>query len=242
MKKILSFILTTCFVLNSYGQEESTEEALEMNKHSLSISGGLSKSLGNFYKKGFQNNMIGSAELGRNLNIAYRYALTEKIGINARWYNTKHNAAIFERRDHLSEKGAKFPIDYAEEWKANSFFLGADYKIPLKEKLTINSKIMGGYMSLNSPEMSYSNPITTSSNDIKYSTSSDQSFAYLLGLGLTYEISEKISCFVNLEYIAAAFKFNDITWENNAGESDTIDFFEQDYEVLNTSLGLSYHF
>lgn len=180
---------------------------------------------------------------GLTFNVATAYKLHEYFGVTALFYGLVNG---------IDEKGKANQLDspkpegyYIETHQSNPWFvggvMGGGYcSYPIHEKWSIESRVLIGFSTITLPDFTakFTNPDTGDIYIMKERSTNETTFSYLMGLGLKYDVGNRICLLTNIDYMGASPEFkNVITVDNYSSSSRS---FRQSFGTVNISIGMGY--
>jgi opacity protein-like surface antigen len=231
MKKLNLFLTLTFLIL-------ATVNAQNKNWN-LGISIGSSFPLGNFASKDINNSKAGWAITGANFGLKFNYKLDKGyFGLSA-LLNSQFNPIDV---DQMAKESENLYPDYswkidATSWKTNCILFGAFATLPISEKVNFEPHGMIGLMISNSPEITSTAKIGGNTSWGKQNETSASSFAYLVGVGFKYKLTNKLNLLGNLDYLGSKPEFLNVEITGSSGGRQT-NTLTQNISNLNLSLGI----
>lgn len=232
MKKILllSLISFVCFRANSQTVTQ---------KSSIGITIGPSFPIGDFGNKDLANSQSGLAKVGGFLGIDYSYKFSKYFGAmvsaQGRIHGVDENALAAYGVPEGTGAGLSITTGV---WKVGAIMAGVFQTVPLTkdEKLNLEIKALGGFQSTSSPKLdvSVSIPGMGSFQTTQESTSSN-SFAYVVGAGLKYSLTDAVALKLTGDYNGTQAKFLVTTYPADAPVTQKVG---QSIGVFNLGVGL----
>jgi hypothetical protein len=232
MKKVMLFLISISFTLNVLSQEK---------KNQLNFSIGPSFAIGNFGDESASIENSGSAGIGADLYLFYGHKFTKNIGIGIKWFG---NSNVYKNDQYVGELEEQTGVGWTSEtsyWSLGGFLIGMTGHIPTHEKIVVDFRILVGYPVLSSPE---SKVTQRSQPSIWYNmeSSSARGFGYNIGTGLSYFFHPKWCVTVNLDYIGAGFRFQEIYIYDSNGHLSYFHDSRQPVALINTTVGIGFNF
>lgn len=245
MNKVI--LLVAALVLSTAAFAQSFE-----TKNTISIRFGQSNPLGDF--KGFDSDKSGQgyAMNGINFGLNYEHQLDENfrftLGLSSSGNIMNDELLTDQLTSQVQEQLQSDDVTAKFNQAAYGLsFVNVGFKYLFggeKVKMYINPVF--GFANFVNPEQEVDLTIVGNVNNAKITTSefSDLSFAFGANTGFEFRASELISINLNFEYINSSF---DLELENETrafdGSISTSDFkTRQNYEILNTTIGVGFNF
>ena len=143
-----------------------------------------------------------------------------------------------ERQLEEQNPGLNSYVD-SKPWSIEGLMIGAYGSFPISKKVSFESRVLIGFLTSTSPEMTINLSGSGASSWIKQSSSSSSSFTYLLGVGFKYDIGRRTCLLANFDYLDAHPEFTDIELYSSTGSRST-NTFNQSLGAINIGLGIGY--
>ena len=136
-----------------------------------------------------------------------------------------------------SSVGASSASVEANSYLTYGLFVGPWYSAPLSEKISLDALIGGGYMFTSSPEITLQRTYSGQSSTFNISSGTGGGIAYKFGLGMRYNVSDKLCINADVSTLGMVFKYDSTvrTPTGNLTGSTT-----QDFSSLNIGVGFGY--
>jgi hypothetical protein len=210
-------------------------------KNQINFSIGPSFAIGNFGEESTSIENSGSAVIGVNLYLYYGHKFTRNIGVGIKWFG---NSNLFETNKFLSDldeqKGGSWSTK-PSYWGLGGFLAGMTGHIPTREKIVVDFRILIGYPVLSSPESKFTDE-SRSNIWINMESSSARGFGYNIGTGFSYFFHPKWCVNINLDYIGANFRFQNINLYDSNGSLDYFHDLKQRVSLINSTIGIGFNF
>lgn len=221
-----------------FGQKETGSHLV------FSVNGGITNPLGNYGKGDYADEKSGFAKTGGHVNITGVYYLSKSFGIGALMgysqfgHKNLQNLADGYKEDSgtdsttLFSKGSNHSL---------SFLVGPYYSFAISKKLSLDIRLMGGYVKTNLAgfEVHYED---YTDNIMTQKESSGGAFGFQGGAGLTYMITKMIGIKANADYFSSKPKIN-ISYDNfivNSGRR--LDTYNESISGVNATIGIAVNF
>ncbi len=210
MKRILFFVFLIIFVLiqNIYAQ----------GGIKAGVTVGLSFPFSDFAKTDKNDSTSGFAQTGLSASIEGAYFLTQNLGLLGIFYygiySTDADAlakGFAEEIANLTGQTTSVKTEVGS-WGVRNFMPGIIFLIPIDEKISVNVKAAGGLMIATSPELKATADISGFGTiESKQTSATSSAFAFLIGGGGTYKLSDKLELQANVDYMSGTpeFEFED---------------------------------
>lgn len=199
----------------------------------LSFSVGLSNPVGDYKSTEPTNNKASAAKTGLSLDLNGGLKFNNNIGaqILIRKQSNSLDKATIEQA---------FPVGTFYEvksWNITSLLIGPYLSFKLSEKIDLEPRVLIGYTSISSPEIS----ANYSGISFFQESKSGEGFGYLIGSGIKFNISEKWFISGNIDYNAATADINNIKISNSLGNFDFTNI-STSFSAINTNIGVGLKF
>ncbi len=222
------FTISILTITNSFAQ----------NKGYLALSAGPSIPIGEFASKDPNNTKAGCATTGVSLNLSFAYKLGKKLGLAAllRSQSNSFDNEAFEN-ELETQTGASWTID-SKPYTTRGFMLGGYGAFPISETVSFNTRALFGFLSTNSYELTSSIDNSGGAAWFKISSVSATSFAYLLGGGFKFDVSENVCMLINIDYLQTKPEFRNIQITSSNGGPPSKATASQEMSTINIELGI----
>jgi opacity protein-like surface antigen len=221
-KLILISIVAILFTSNLYSQNSGW---------SFNAEAGAAIPAGKFGSKNIKDLNASFAEIGPTLNLGFNYKLKKHFGLSFLFSLQQNNTDTKTIDSKLRQAYPDYEFEStANNWLTWKFMTGAYISLPLdkKNKIYFTARAMIGFLKPSTYKFSQyqkTNPTDTASlqgNPIiesyeTYWQSLKTEFTYLAGIGLQYNLTEKISLKTNIDYSAATLHFLRYGYSNSGG-------------------------
>jgi hypothetical protein len=220
------------------------------NKNNLSLYIGLSNPVGKFQSENLDTNEIGPAKKGQAIGLGFTHLIKRNYGIIL-------NAFYASNELNTQPVTAKYKTYTDSVWSASrvnwqsyginfGYIFHYQFKSESLKDLSFNTKLNGGYMSLIYPDVKLS---VSSSNYLQFEKVTADAFSIGAGIGLGYRVLQDLNVIVELNYLQARVKYNEILVQGetpatpyNKKISLTKRDITQQYQTVFLNAGLSYWF
>jgi hypothetical protein len=201
------------------------------------IQSGVSVPSGSFSNNTLSKNEDGFAKVGYTNSLSANYLFYKNIGVCAKFnYSTfGFNISDFSAQTNdLSTQGTTQAVTNNGKYKSASALTGI-YLTLGKKQLTLDIRIMVGFLSLTRPELIYTT--TYGGNSYTKTTESTQDQSAAIGYGFTakYALPKNIYLSVNIDNINASLEF-----PKNNYQSSNVETTTQPFQAYLMTLGLGY--
>jgi len=209
------------------------------DKACLSLQFGSSIPTGDFGNTNASKSKAGLAKNGSIFEVSFTGKFNEYLGLTGIVIGGNNS---MDKDALLNYYHSQYPdIDWSvntTSWVTGGLFFGGYGSVPLwKDKLSLDFKLTLGFLHCKSPELTSTGAQGTHSLWVNMSSASGNSFSTLIGTGLKYNISKSICFLANLEYVSAAFDFQNIQLSSNFGYSNS-GYLTQDFSEMNLVAGI----
>lgn len=232
MKNLLT--LMVILLLNTFS-------SFSQDKGYIALSLGPSIPLGDFASKDMDKESAGFAKAGAIFDISFGYKLGKHFGISGL---LRGQANKTDAQAMANEIAGKIPFDMnvrveSETWSVGALMVGGYGSFPVDKKISIESRLMIGFLSANMPKVTFNLSTTDESAWVKRSSSTGSSFAYLIGAGIKYDAGKRVCVLANLDYLGANPQYNDVETTTSFGDYSK-DNFSQTLGSFNIGFGVGY--
>lgn len=230
-KAVFSLVALLTMASLSYSQDE---------KGYIGISLGPSIPMGDLSSKDVDNEAAGFANSGAVFDISFAYKLGEgNFGLTALLRGQSNPTDAQAIADVFAYEFPSFgwTVD-SDGWGIGGFMLGGFGSFPISKKYTFDTRAMIGFLSASSPEFNVTGTGPGGSLWVKQSSKSATSFAYLIGAGFKFKISNRLYLLTNLDYLASNPEFLNVETIASDGSRQT-DTWSQSLGTLNLSVGIA---
>lgn len=232
MKKIIIVAIVAMSVItSSYAQEQ---------KGYIGISLGPSIPVGDLASKNFDNDEAGYANTGAVFDISFAYKLGDgNFGITAliRGQANPTDAQIIADEFSRQFPSANWTVE-SDSWGIGGLMFGGFGSFPVSEKISFDPRAMIGFLNATAPAITVSGSGSGGSGWIKVESASASSFAYLIGAGFKFDISDKLFLLTNLDYLNSNPEFINVETITSDGDRQ-LDTFNQTIGSINLSVGIA---
>ncbi len=232
LKKVIIILISISFTLNGLSQKQ---------KNRINFSIGPSFGVGNFGDNNANNKYAGMAGTGLDFYAYYGYNVAEYVAIGIKGFVNSNKFDAQPTLDELNNSSHNTWDSPNSYWSASGILLGVTLNVPTSESFLIDFRLLGGYIHSGTPE-SYFYADNNYDNWIKMNRESAGTFGYNIGAGFTYLFNPKIGFTVNLDYISANFKYDDIVITSSSGSKEHTYEVEQSCTIINTTIGIVFVF
>ena len=228
----------------------------QKNELLLGLSAGINIPMGDFASTDYHFDEDGSfvpdgqfAKLGSAFDFSANYRLGYFLGFAGRIMGGT-NRVNNEAYSTALNSNEEYNISVASKgWGNAGAFLGAYFVVPT-QLFYFDMRIMGGYINLFSPELTYFvekiDAETKAAKSVeefytreKYSAGA---FAYNIGLGIKYNFSSNKFLLLSGDYLGSNIRKNDIKTINPFTKEEEFVNMNVDYRSISVTLGIGYIF
>lgn len=234
MKKL---ILLVTFVIVSF------TSTFSQDRGHIGLSAGLSAPMGDFASNKSSDENAGFATTGFLFDFSLNYKLNKTLGIEGLvrvQLNGTDAEALADEFSAIIPAGISGTVE-SGRWVTVGFLGGLTASFPLTERFSFNSKILIGVQTTSSPELNVTLNGPGGSEWVKQESGNGAAFAYLIGAGFKYGITEKADLLINIDYVGAEPEFSDVVTTSSSGESAK-GSFDQPMSTFNFGLGVALKF
>ena len=269
-KKFLILSILLFVMMDIYSQNNADKEY-------LSFTIGPSFPVGGYAKKDFQNLSSGFAKTGGVINISYYRLMGKKTGITATLLgqiNPLNTSAVAQTFNQVpfnsfgfgSQPGQLPPANETiypnwhvdnRSWKIAALMFGGygEFNSGNGSKISFVTRALIGALYASSPSLKASSITDTAAAYLTQSSGSAVGFSFLLGAGIKYKLSSRISLLSGIEYLGTTkLTFKDIkavvtttkgregTLEHTVSQGFTTGNATQKINDLNLNFGIGLNF
>lgn len=237
---LLAFLLL--LALNVASQEKDDQQKKEpLKENQINFSIGPSFAMGDFSESSTTNENSGFAGNGVNLYLYYNHRFAKNFGVSAKWFG---NSNKYDSGPMIKELNSETGVSWTSSdsyWATGGILIGLALYIPLDENVMFDFRILGGLVWSTSPEVKYS--VTSHPEEwVKLEDAYSMKDGFNFGFGLTYFFNPKWGLNINLDYLNAAFQYDEVFILNSDGERTHVHDVKQPFEVFNVTAGISFYF
>jgi opacity protein-like surface antigen len=180
---------------------------LPKKENSITIFAGGAWPVGNFNRTELDTNEIGPGKAGAAAGINFTHLSKNGLifGLNAFLSNNELNTGPITNK-YLYHSDSVWTADKAN-WRAFGIHLSIGYHKVFSEDLMVYAKINAGYISLKYPEVTLR---VSSSQYLKFNSSTADAISYGAAAGINYRLFESLGASLEISYLQANCKFNEI--------------------------------
>ncbi|MFN5335325.1 MAG: hypothetical protein ACK5BV_09075, partial [Bacteroidota bacterium] len=174
MKNLLLLVSFLVFnIFHSFAQD----------KGYIAISVGPSFPTGDFASKDMDNESAGFAKTGAIFDLSFAYKIGKNFGVTALLRGQSNKVDAQAIADEVSKQLTSDITGTVRtsSWGVGGFLVGGYGSFPVAKQLSFDSRLMAGFISATSPDMTINLSGTGGSGWVKQNTASGTAFAYLLG-------------------------------------------------------------
>lgn len=215
-------------------------------ENSISVFASGAWPVGNFNRKTLDTNEIGPALTGAaaGLNFTHMSKNGLAVGLNCFLSTNELNTEPITNK-YLYHSDSVWKADKAN-WRAFGIHLSIGYHKVFSEDLLMYAKINAGYLSLKYPEVTLS---VSSYQYLKFNSSTADAISIGAALGINYRLFQSLGAALEISYLQANCKFNEIlvigeapSTPTNKKISQTLRDVKQSYQNVFISAGVNYWF
>jgi len=197
---------------------------------SLTMNYGFSKPMGVFASKNPNNTNAGFAENGLFFDLSLLIKFGKKMGF-ATTYISQNNWFDDLNYSKYSHDEINVTVD---KWKINGIMLGGVYTTPISSILDFETKALFGFLDATIPAK-YIEYDANPSKWQKVSSSSSNSFSFLLNMGLKIKVSPRIHINILYSFLTSNPEFTIQT--NDYLKNETFRTYNQPFQTINLTMG-----
>ncbi|RXK85440.1 outer membrane beta-barrel protein [Filimonas effusa] len=229
MKKIIAFVL---FV--------AAANSMNAQKMTVALNGGIAGPMGAFSRSDYYNEKSGFAKAGYHFNLSATYKLNKSLGINMLlgYSQFGHKGLRSLAEGYKEDSGTDSTTVYSRGTNHSfSVLIGPAYFLPVSKKLTLSARVLGGYVrtSLSGFQVFYED---YTDNAMTQKKASAGAFGGQAGLGLAYQLSNRVSIRANADQFLSspAFKISYEHYIVNSGRR--LSDYHQTLSGINATVGV----
>lgn len=123
-------------------------------------------------------------------------------------------------------------------WGIGGLMVGGYGSLPISEKVSIEPRSMLGFLSTTLSEITITGSSQGSYVWVKQGSASATSVAYLVGLGIKFDIGRKLCLLTNLDFMSSKPRFVNVETTTSLGTLER-DTWQQSVETINIGVGLA---
>ncbi len=233
MRSLIILIIVASFFLTTNG--------FSQDKGYVAISLGLSTPIGDFASKAPNNSSAGYATPGAVFDVSFGYKFGKYFGMAVLLRGQANGMDAQAIADELSMQmpvGVNGMVE-SGAWSIGGFMVGGYGSFPISKKVSFESRIMFGFLSATSPEVTIDLAGYGATAWVKQESASSLAFAHLLGVGFKYDVGRRICLLANFDYLGAKPEFRKVETITSLGtiESNT---YSQTFGTINYGIGIGY--
>jgi hypothetical protein len=232
MKNLLTLMLILMF---------NTFASFSQEKGYIAISIGPSIPTGEFASKNMDNESSGFANTGAIFDISFAYKLNKNFGLTA---VLRGQANEVDAQALSKEMSKQLTSDITNSvstgsWGIGGLLVGGYATVPFAKQLSFESRLMLGFITSTSPDMTINLSSPNGSAWVKQSSATAPAFAYLAGIGIKYDVAKRVCLLTNFDYLGANPQFVDVETTNSLGGLGKNDF-TQAFGSVNIGFGVGF--
>lgn len=219
-----------------------TVTAFAQDKGYIGISLGSSTPIGDFASNDPNNNAAGYAKTGLHFDFTFGYKLGKHFGIAALLRGQANATDAQALADQIAQQnpGVSNTVN-STAWSIGGYMVGGYGSFPISEKFSFESKIMFGFLTATSPDITIDLTGPGGSAWVKENSASSSAFAYLLSAGFKYNVGKHFCLLYYFDYLGAKPEFSNVSTTTSSGTSST-GTFSQNFGTINNNIGIGYRF
>ena len=232
MRKVPLILVATAFTLNVFSQEY---------KNRINLSFGPSFAIGLFGDKSIDNEDAGYAGTGADIYLFYEHKFSKNYGIGIKWFGNSNKYDTDRYIENLNYITGDHWTAEEAFWGTGGLFAGATANVPTSDKLIVNFKLLVGYAVSTSPLLKVTD-LDRTDTWLQMESVTEGSIGFDFGAGIIYLFKPKWSVDINFDFIGSKFEYGNIVINNSGGSHDHTSYLKQSVEIINTTVGINYHF
>ena len=230
-----NLITLTAIVLLSFSY------GFSQDKGYIGIAVGPSIPTGDFASKDMNNESAGFAKTGAIFDITFAYKLNKNFGVTAL---LRGQANKLDAQAVSNEMSKQMPPEFSNtvrtgSWGIGGLLVGGYSTIPIAKQLSFESKLMLGFISATSPDVTINLSGYGETAWVKQNSVSSTAFAYMAGIGLKYDAGKRVCVLLNVDYLGSNPKFDNVETTSSDGEMSK-DSYSQAFGTVNFGFGVGY--
>ena len=210
------------------------------DKGFVSVNFGSSIPIGEFASTDENSNSAGYAQTGFLVDVSLGLKFSKHFGVNmlVREQVNKYDAQALA--DQTKESGVSSSIN-TTAWTMGGYMVGCYGSFPISKIFTIEPRIMVGYSTATSPNITINVTDGTTSAWAKVHSASSGSFSYLIGVGYRINAGKSFCFSFNADYLGANPEFSNVVTTYSWGDKE-VGTMSQNIETINLSFGIGFRF
>jgi hypothetical protein len=210
------------------------------DKGYIALTIGASSPMGAFSSKNTNDDSSGLALTGAVVDLSMGYKLSKTLGVAFMIQKQANQLDGQVFIDNIKQNNPTFSGTVATtSWIANSILVGGYGSFPIAKKISLESRALVGMAYASSPELSINLTDTNGNNAwFQKSSSNGSSFAYVVGVGLKYDLWKKFCLLAHVDYHNTKPTFKD-TITTNSGPLNS-NSYSVTFQTINYGLGIGY--
>jgi len=220
----------------------STSFVFSQDKGYLVVAFGTSTPLGDFAGKNINNNSSGFANQGVAFDLSFGRKLSKYFGIAALVREQINSVDAQAIADGFSKQQPTYSNSVnITGWTLGGYMLGGYGSFPINDKMSIDTKIICGFLAAQSPSITVNLNDGVNSLWVKQHSASSTAFAYLFGVGYRFNPAKHFCLSANFDYLGANPQFSGVVTTDNSG-GRSVDTWSQKFGTINYTIGIGYRF
>lgn len=203
----------------------------------MDIQSGVSIPSGSFSNSSLSKAEDGFAKAGNTIGLSANYLVYKNIGLCAKFqYATfSYNTADFSSQTNSTAlQGTTQTVTTGEKYQSASALAGG-YLTLGKKNLTLDIRLLVGFLSLSSPALVYTTTYGGNAYSKTLESAKDQAPAIGYGLTAKYALPKSFFLSLNIDNVNASLKF-----PKNSYQSSTVETNTKPYQAYLITLGVGY--
>ncbi len=205
----------------------------------LAVSLGPSFPTSDFQNQDIDSDNAGIATIGATIDVSIAQKLGDIFGVTAMFRgktNSTNNKPLLNEL-YNQNSNATWIVN-GDNWDLSGLLFGVLASFENKSGQTnFETKAMIGYMDTYSPELNISGTQSNNSAWLIRNKTYSNAVAYLLGVGIKFEISHNLCILSNIDYSHTTPEFVDVFTETSSGNS-YLETFKQKIDTFNFLIGI----
>jgi len=219
----------------------SVTSVFAQDKGYIGVSIGPSIPTGDFASKDMNNEAAGFAKTGAIFDITFAYKLNKNFGVTAllRGQANKLDAKAISNEMYKQLPSEVSSSVSTSSWGVGGLLIGGYSTVPVAKQLSFESRLMLGFISATSPDVTINLSGFGETAWVKQSSTTSTALAYLAGVGLKYDAGKRVCVLLNVDYLGSNPKFDNVETTSSDGEMSK-DSYSQAFGTVNFGFGIGY--
>lgn len=219
----------------------TTIASFSQDRGYFAVSLGSSTPVGDFASADPNNPAAGYAKSGFMYDFSFGYKFGKRIGMAALVRGQSNMTDAQALADQVAKETGYNTTVTSGAWKIGGYMIGAYGSFPISEKVSIETKAMGGFLTATSPNIKMELTQGAASAWVKMNSASSGTFSYLVALGFKYNAGKRLCLLMNVDYLGANPLFVNAVTTYSDGSKE-VDTWSQKFGTFNYNVGLGFRF